>query len=389
MHDKVSSLYSSAFFDSSLSPPHSVKPHQLRLRRPGDRRRPSRTAVTLCFIQTSEFQAASRTVVEVEQTKNWASSTNCTTLAELLQCKMPRRPRTHCQQPRTLPFTFSPFARALARMASPSMPKRQHQHSKFDEKPTPASKSSLKEKAKEYESSDEEFEGVVQADFSFFDPKPNDFHGVKTLLQTYLDDKEWDLSGFVDLILAQTTVGTVVKIEDDEDEGLFAVVSALNLWRYREQKCITEVKDFLLSKTRQEKGITDKLRLLLEEQARDIGLLVSQRVLNLPPQLLPHLYEALFDEVSWATEDEHKNIVKKRKPSSDDDEAIIYVKPEDEIFHKLKNYRPMGLIMAVEAGKIPAFRQELGASLISIRSAPHAKKRAPSAFNKATVWYPT
>ena len=80
---------------------------------------------------------------------------------------------------------------------------------------------------------------------------------------------------------------------------------------------------------------------------------------------------------------QHKNIVKKRKPSSDDDEAIIYVKPEDEIFHKLcswsfcfplraqqlappelKNYRPMGLVMAVEAGKIPAFRQELG-SLIS------------------------
>ncbi|MED6159395.1 hypothetical protein PIB30_041962 [Stylosanthes scabra] len=218
--------------------------------------------------------------------------------------KMPRRPTRHCQRPRTLPFAFSPFARSLARMASPSMPKRQQQHSKFDEKPTPPSKSSLKEKAEEYESSDEEFEGVVQADFSFFDPKPNDFHGVKTLLQTYLDDKEWDLSGFVDLILAQTTVGTVVKIEDDEDEGLFAVVSALNLWRYREQKCITDVKEFLLSKAHQEKGIADKLRLLLEEQARDIGILVSQRVLNLPPQLLPHLYEALFDEVSWATEDE-------------------------------------------------------------------------------------
>lgn len=76
-------------------------------------------------------------------------------------------------------------------------------------------------------------QGIVQADFSFFDPKPDDFHGVKTLLQTYLDDEQWDLSGFVDLILGQTTVGTVVKIEDDEDEGLFAVVTALNLWRYR------------------------------------------------------------------------------------------------------------------------------------------------------------
>lgn len=75
--------------------------------------------------------------------------------------------------------------------------------------------------------------GVVQADFAFFDPKPNDFHGLKVLLQTYLDDKEWDLSGFVDIILAQTTVGSVVKIEDDEDEGVYGFVSALNMGRYK------------------------------------------------------------------------------------------------------------------------------------------------------------
>lgn len=75
--------------------------------------------------------------------------------------------------------------------------------------------------------------GAVQVDFAFFDPKPDDFHGVKVLLQTYLDDKQWDLSGFVDLILVQTTVGTVVKIEDNEDDGLFSVVTALNLGRYK------------------------------------------------------------------------------------------------------------------------------------------------------------
>lgn len=47
-----------------------------------------------------------------------------------------------------------------------------------------------------------------------------------------------------------------------------------------------------------------KLSLFLGDQAKDVGLIVSQRVLNLPPQLLPPLYDALFDEVSWATEDE-------------------------------------------------------------------------------------
>lgn len=75
--------------------------------------------------------------------------------------------------------------------------------------------------------------GVVQADFAFFDPKPDDFHGVKVLLKTYLDDKQWDLSGFVDLILGQTTVGTVIKIEEDEDDGVYAVATALNLGRYK------------------------------------------------------------------------------------------------------------------------------------------------------------
>lgn len=56
---------------------------------------------------------------------------------------------------------------------------------------------------------------------------------MKVLLKTYLDDKQWDLSGFVDLILGQTTVGTVIKIEDDEDNGVYAVASALNLGRYK------------------------------------------------------------------------------------------------------------------------------------------------------------
>jgi hypothetical protein len=86
----------------------------------------------------------------------------------------------------------------------------------------------------------------VQADFAFFDPKPDDFHGVRLLLKTYLDSKPWDLTGFVDLILEQTTVGTVVKLADDDqeegdgndtsskdDQDLFALVSVLNLGRYR------------------------------------------------------------------------------------------------------------------------------------------------------------
>ncbi|KAK8684884.1 hypothetical protein V6N13_040899 [Hibiscus sabdariffa] len=312
---------------------------------------------------------------------------------------MPRKPTGHSSRLLPVrPLTFSPFARSVARVATAYMVKHHArdamQHSAGDEF------KKLKKVERQSESSeDEEFDGVVQADFAFFDPKPDDFHGLKTLLQSYLDNKEWDLSGFVNLILEQTTVGTVVKLEDDEENGVFSIITALNLERYKDHKCITELKEFLLSICL-EKDKIGNLRSLLGDKAHDVGLLVSQRVVNLPPELLPHLYDALFDEIAWATEDEpteelrnsfwfkfyivvskiykHKNASQKRSSSTDEGDAFIYVKPEEEILHKLsmwsflfplqtqqvaahelKNYQLNGIVMAVKAEDISSFRQQL------------------------------
>lgn len=55
-----------------------------------------------------------------------------------------------------------------------------------------------------------------------------------------------------------------------------------------------------------EEATKKKLKTYLEQQAGDVGLLVSQRFVNCPYQLVPPLYDALFDEIAWATEDEVK-----------------------------------------------------------------------------------
>ncbi|XP_022735218.1 protein BCCIP homolog isoform X3 [Durio zibethinus] len=312
---------------------------------------------------------------------------------------MPRKPTRHRRLLPVQPLTFSPFARSVARVATAYL-LNHHIRDATQQSAGVELNEKLKKVDRQSESSeDEAFDGVVQADFAFFDPKPDDFHGVKTLLQTYLDNKQWDLSGFIDLILGQTTVGTVVKLEGDEDNGVFSVITALNLGRYKDHKCITELKEFLLNVC-QDKDKIGNLRALLGDKSLNVGLLVSQRVVNLPPELLPHLYDALFDEVSWATEDEpteelrnsfhfkfyilvskiyeHKNANQKRSSSADKDEAIIYIKPEDEIFrklsiwsflfplqiqqvttHELKNYQLTGIVMAVKAENISSFRQQL------------------------------
>ncbi|OVA03185.1 BCP1 family [Macleaya cordata] len=325
---------------------------------------------------------------------------------------MTRRPsRRRHSSSKSLPSAFSSFARTVNLVASTSRSStklKQLSSSKLDKKVPSKSRGNrfIKDTPKEKvdcseSSSEEENGGIVQLDFDFFSPKLEDFHGVKVLLQTYLDDNQWDLSGFVDLIVGQTTVGTVVKIEDEEDENddcLYSVVTALNLDRYKDHKSIKEIKDFLL-KVCDEKDVLGDLRILLDEQTKNVGLLVSRHVVNFPPELLPPLYNALFDEVARAAQDEpryfsfkvyllvtriykHKNAdQRKRTSKSCSDDPIIYVWPEDEIFHKLsswtytfplrsrptdelKNYKSVGLVMAVEARKVPIFQQELQ-SLIS------------------------
>ncbi|KAI3407183.1 uncharacterized protein J3R85_021234 [Psidium guajava] len=333
---------------------------------------------------------------------------------------MPHKAKRRRISSSSRPQTFSPFARSLALAASASSSSKHDAHEsnwRTDASDDGFGKNAQKDKIKQTESSeeesthsqssgdgdddDDEIERVVQADFAFFDPKPSDFHGVKILLQNYLGDDEWDLSGFVDVILGQTTVGTVVKIEGAEDDGLFSAVSALNLDRYKDRRCIIELKEYLL-KVCPENDVTSDLRALLNEQAQHTGLLVSQHVMNFPPQLLPPLYDALFDEVSWATEDEpteelrnsfkfsnyllvskiHKlksgsqKSKRDRNPVRDAD--IIFSKLEDEIFYKLsswsfnfplrsppvtnnelKNYQVTGLVMALKAEKVKQFREEL------------------------------
>ncbi|XP_078154066.1 protein BCCIP homolog isoform X2 [Carex rostrata] len=262
---------------------------------------------------------------------------------------------------------------------------------------------------------DQQEEEMVQVDFEFFDPKSEDFHGVKLLLQKYLDNYQWDLSGFVELILAQTTVGTVVKSADSEgdtddsdgnrdggdEQELFAVITALNFGRYQDNQCIKELKQYVLGMCKEEKTKV-KLRQVLEEEAKDTGLLMCQRFANCPYQLVLKLYEALFDEISWATEDEPTAVLRdsfrfkhyflitkilenKAQPQqravkrkADWDEPVIYLKQEDEIFHEmsswsftfelsaeevappeLKSYKKVGLAMVIKAEVIPKFLEKL------------------------------
>jgi hypothetical protein len=175
------------------------------------------------------------------------------------------------------------------------------------------------EEEAEREKQDADSIGITEMDIQFFDPTEPDFHAVKLLLQNYLDTAVWSISSLVELVLAQTRVGTTVRVNDEEDgsgsRDPCGFISALNIRQHRKQECIQQIVKHVLKKCPKD----GKVRAVFEKAlkleapggpkaslAQATGLLLSERYFNLPAQMAPWLNKGLLDEVTWAVEDEKK-----------------------------------------------------------------------------------
>lgn len=82
---------------------------------------------------------------------------------------------------------------------------------------------------------DDDDPNTVNVEFSFFDPREIDFKSVRRLLERYLPGEEdtFDASGCAETIIAQRAVGTMVKVNDDQDVYAFATVLPVALHKVR------------------------------------------------------------------------------------------------------------------------------------------------------------
>lgn len=231
------------------------------------------------------------------------------------------------------------------------------------------------------------------------DPKETDFLGLKALLGNYLDGALFSSSELCDAIIKQSTVGTVVKAQGAGDElDPIAVMSVMNLQEKKEMPFVKEIAAHLKGKC--PKDLKDKLGEAFTEKG--VGMIINERVINIPQETAPPLVDGLFDEIGWATEDEPTQELrdsfkfskylfftrlfrdddpeqneenKKRKRS--DEPLLMYIRPEDEFFHQLAEWsfswkakgtedkndiddlKPMRLCMLVDASKVPEVRDKL------------------------------
>ncbi|GAA5923703.1 protein-transporting protein BCP1 [Sporobolomyces koalae] len=160
---------------------------------------------------------------------------------------------------------------------------------------------------------------MLDVSFSFFDPQPQDYHSIKLLLSQLFqgDSSVLDLGGVTDLVLEQKLVGSTVKTDSDtgDDQASqgdpYAVLTVLNLNVHQDKPCISQLTKYLASKSTPSSALHTQLSQLsgssqatsTASKPRHVGLVLNERLVNMPVQVVPPMFRMLEEELQWALDD--------------------------------------------------------------------------------------
>ncbi|MCJ1316225.1 Mss4p nuclear export [Xylographa vitiligo] len=212
--------------------------------------------------------------------------------------------------------------------------------------------------AEEDSSSDSDTD-MLDVDFEWFDPQPEvDFHGLKTLLRQLLDvDSQFvDTSALADLILAQPLLGSTVKVDGNETDP-YAFLSVINLQENKEKPAVKALVDYIVRQASTNPALSLVADLLKTPNNATVGLILTERLVNIPSEVVPPMYRMLLEEIMWAIEEKepynfsHYLIISKtyqeissmldtgddrpqKKKKKEDSKQVFYFHPEDEVLHR-------------------------------------------------------
>jgi protein BCP1 len=246
---------------------------------------------------------------------------------------------------------------------------------------------------------------VVNVDFELFNYDPQiDFHGVKTLLRQLFDaDAQLlDLSGLSDLIVEQNTIGSTCKVDDKANDA-YAFLTVLNASEHRAKRPIAQLIEYLCDRAKASVTLANKVPALLAGEKATVGVVLAERLLNMPAEVIPPMWSMMIDEIEAAVEDkepyefthylvvsrgyyEVASVLDERKQKKAREESKLqYFHPEDEEMSKFAaaagtyvftkedeavadskrafqemGVKPQGYMMLIEAGKFEAAVKAVG-----------------------------
>ena len=222
---------------------------------------------------------------------------------------------------------------------------------------------------------------MVDVDFEWFDPQPGvDFHGIKTLLRQLFDAdaQMFDLSALTDLILEQPLLGSTVKVDGNETDP-YAFLTILNIKQHlvgkhrlmiffwfhylpflKEKPAVRDLVQYLNG--RATKSTSPGISGVMNSAQVTVGLILTERLINVPTEVAPPMYKMLLEEIQWAIEekepyafthfllisktyqelesqadeedDSTRKHKKQKKTNTNGNVETFYFHPEDKVLHK-------------------------------------------------------
>lgn len=141
---------------------------------------------------------------------------------------------------------------------------------------------------------------MINIDFDFYNLNPNiDFHATKNFLRQLFQDDSifFPLSEVADLILKEGNVGTTIKAGGTETDP-FSIISVLSITDNLKTQAIQSITKYYIEKTAKNAQFNIILRQLFSPSSKHrVGLLFSERLVNMPVETVPPMYRMLLEEM--------------------------------------------------------------------------------------------
>jgi protein BCP1 len=157
---------------------------------------------------------------------------------------------------------------------------------------------------------DDEIENV---EFNFSNILENDYHSLKSLLQPNFMFENINVGQLADLLIAQhEDVGTTIRA-DDQIFGLFSYVPlSSNLAKKGHSSFIDEFYNFLKLKCKNaDEANKNKILEIIGDKNANLGLIISERIVNLPEETIPPALGLATKEINECREVEEKDYDKR------------------------------------------------------------------------------
>ena len=172
---------------------------------------------------------------------------------------------------------------------------------------------------------------------------PEYFLMIKNLLLPNFISEDISLNGLTDLVICmREDIGTTIKVENDDENKIFGVFTLIPFPFYKDNPVVIQIINMLQNKITN-LNTNNKMNIMNVIKNKKIGMLINERFVNLPEELIAPALNFVINEMNECIEisndKSNKNISNKEKNKYNLDYVIIYsryVLKENKIDNKNK-----------------------------------------------------